>query len=579
MAPAFVAAATTVTQSQNLKVSAPDLLMRLWDSLSGELTGELTQPLSGTLAELYAQIAGSDPTPTPLSQSPSAKDRLTTALLTNRVERDFSKPELLELYLNVAPYGRGAYGARDGAQAWFGTSIADLNVGQAAFLAAWLAPASVLPAGVVMLSDIGPTDAGPAGIGLGGFDGPSSSDLEQTTLATQARNAVLFAMYEADAITADELEAARAQTLDELLLPRQPSGQVELLRIQITNEHVINELAEAGMTEVLAAVRAELLDNYGERAVNLGGLHVVTTIDLPYQLAAASYVNSVPASPDSANTDAATASSSSGTNAGDGSQTQLIVLDDTGGVRAAVGDAFNAEFAAQELLGQELQGLLPPGRASARSVAKAFSVLSHEGELRLVHLVLSVSTAPPLELLLRNTDVRAQLLTTAENANDYVNEIERHAIKRESVFSLATAKQLSSEHMQPFAQISVSELGGELDLPIVARVITETLSAGAGPTEAGPAGAGLDESQPTGIDYASHWIVGWSDQVLIAAHSTSGVASGPDQEGQEDAAEGTVEDPGQDPALIGLVATFSELMQELHYWPLPTSSSSKSLTQ
>jgi penicillin-binding protein 1A len=52
------------------------------------------------------------------------------------LDQEFSKGRILELYLNAAYFGRGAYGAGEAAQVYFGTSVANLTLPQAAFIAA-----------------------------------------------------------------------------------------------------------------------------------------------------------------------------------------------------------------------------------------------------------------------------------------------------------------------------------------------------------------------------------------------------------------------------------------------------------
>lgn len=47
-----------------------------------------------------------------------------------QLERNFTKREILEMYLNVALFGRGAYGIESGAQQFFGKSASDLTVGE-----------------------------------------------------------------------------------------------------------------------------------------------------------------------------------------------------------------------------------------------------------------------------------------------------------------------------------------------------------------------------------------------------------------------------------------------------------------
>lgn len=51
------------------------------------------------------------------------------------VEKEFSKDQILEFYLNMAYYGDGAYGVEAAAKHYFGVSAANLNLPQAAMLA------------------------------------------------------------------------------------------------------------------------------------------------------------------------------------------------------------------------------------------------------------------------------------------------------------------------------------------------------------------------------------------------------------------------------------------------------------
>jgi len=60
------------------------------------------------------------------------------ALLTVRLERHLEKRRLLALYLNVAEWGVGLFGAEAGARHYFGASAASLTTAQAVLLAAML---------------------------------------------------------------------------------------------------------------------------------------------------------------------------------------------------------------------------------------------------------------------------------------------------------------------------------------------------------------------------------------------------------------------------------------------------------
>ena len=61
--------------------------------------------------------------------------KLKEAVLARRIEAEFTKPQILELYLNQIFLGRNAYGVEAAAQAYFGKSVADLDTPQMAYLA------------------------------------------------------------------------------------------------------------------------------------------------------------------------------------------------------------------------------------------------------------------------------------------------------------------------------------------------------------------------------------------------------------------------------------------------------------
>ncbi|MBP7148747.1 MAG: monofunctional biosynthetic peptidoglycan transglycosylase [Acidobacteria bacterium] len=73
-----------------------------------------------------------------LSPSRNPWRKLKEALLTRQLERSLSKRRILELYLNVAEFGDGIYGAEAAARHYFGKPAAALGAAEAAQLAASL---------------------------------------------------------------------------------------------------------------------------------------------------------------------------------------------------------------------------------------------------------------------------------------------------------------------------------------------------------------------------------------------------------------------------------------------------------
>ena len=73
-----------------------------------------------------------------LSSERSLFRKAREALITRSLEHQLTKTRILELYLNVAEWGRGVYGAEAAARHHFGKSASDLTADESAWLAAIL---------------------------------------------------------------------------------------------------------------------------------------------------------------------------------------------------------------------------------------------------------------------------------------------------------------------------------------------------------------------------------------------------------------------------------------------------------
>ena len=169
--------------------------------------------------------------------------KLREAILARRIEQQFTKEQILELYLNEVFLGRNAYGIEAAAQSWFGKPAAELKAEEAAFLAGLLkAPSAYNPA----------------------------TNLKR---ATERRNYVLGEMARNGHITPEQSRALQAQP------------------IITTRSGVANRQANIGGYFV-EEVRRQLIEKFGEDAkdgpnsVYAGGLWVRTTIDPVIQAAA-----------------------------------------------------------------------------------------------------------------------------------------------------------------------------------------------------------------------------------------------------------------------------------------------------
>ena len=160
--------------------------------------------------------------------------KIREAFLAYKIEQEFSKQEIMALFLNKMFFGQRAYGVAAAAQVYFGKDLANINVAEAATLA------GVLPAP----SQYNPVRS-PANAGM-------------------RRNYVLGRMLALDFID----EASYREAMDYPLVSRLHG--------------TANELTAPYVAEM---VRREMLRRYGEDAYS-AGYKVVTTLDSRLQSAA-----------------------------------------------------------------------------------------------------------------------------------------------------------------------------------------------------------------------------------------------------------------------------------------------------
>lgn len=81
-----------------------------------------------------------------LSPERSLRRKVQELILARRLELLLTKQEILALYLNDVYFGSGAYGVQEASRRYFGRSVKDINLGQAAMLAGMLkAPSAANP--------------------------------------------------------------------------------------------------------------------------------------------------------------------------------------------------------------------------------------------------------------------------------------------------------------------------------------------------------------------------------------------------------------------------------------------------
>ncbi|HEY1016692.1 MAG TPA: PBP1A family penicillin-binding protein, partial [Herpetosiphonaceae bacterium] len=164
-------------------------------------------------------------------QTPSRKIR--EMILAYRITKEYSKEQVLALYLNEIPYGNSAYGAEAAALAYFGIHARDLSLAQSALLAG-------LP------------------------QSPSQLDPLVNPSAAKARQRiVLDRMVATGSITRQQADAAFAETL-----------YVKPAQVDLRAPHFV------------FYVRDQLEARYGPELLYRGGLRVTTTLDPKWQDAA-----------------------------------------------------------------------------------------------------------------------------------------------------------------------------------------------------------------------------------------------------------------------------------------------------
>ena len=169
-----------------------------------------------------------------LTPDKSLERKLKEAVLALELERRYSKDRILEMYLNQIYFGHGAYGVEAAARTYFGKSVSELNVREAALIAG-------LPRAPSAYSPFDHSDA-----------------------AKRRRDVVLRRMVDYGAVKQED--AKRFARMDLGLIPperRRTTGQYFLEYVQQTLEA-----------------------KYGADMVFKGGLNVYTTLNPPMQLAA-----------------------------------------------------------------------------------------------------------------------------------------------------------------------------------------------------------------------------------------------------------------------------------------------------
>jgi len=156
--------------------------------------------------------------------------KLIEIFLSNRIERNFSKEQIMTLYLNRVYFGSGLYGVEAAARGYFGVPAKDLSIGQCATLASLLkAPNQLSP-----------------------WNNPEG--------ATATRNFVLGRMQDMGFISGDTAKAEQ---------------QAVLITSRRTNLHKVSYAVDYVRQQAIAALGYDNVMN--------GGYKIYSTLDLKMQ--------------------------------------------------------------------------------------------------------------------------------------------------------------------------------------------------------------------------------------------------------------------------------------------------------
>ena len=120
---AFIAA-EDVRFYQHVGIDPRGILRAIWSNITNREVSEGGSTITQQLAKNAL-----------LTQERTLKRKIQEAVLALQIERQYSKTEILEMYLNQIYFGQGAYGVQAAAQVYFGKNVEQLNLAECAMLA------------------------------------------------------------------------------------------------------------------------------------------------------------------------------------------------------------------------------------------------------------------------------------------------------------------------------------------------------------------------------------------------------------------------------------------------------------
>ena len=224
--PDVVRIATIATEDKNFYAHfGVDFLSILRAMKVNAKNGEISQGGSTITQQLARNVY--------LTREKTLRRKFMETLIAIKIEKNFTKEEILDRYLNQVPYGSNAYGISAAAEVFFGKEANNLTLDEAVFLAA-------LPKAPTYYS-------------------PYGNNLEKLNARHKA---ILDSVLELGLASLEEVEAARKVNI---------LAKVEPFHEAILAPHFV------------FYVNSQLEEKYGQEFLEKGGLKIITTLDFDLQ--------------------------------------------------------------------------------------------------------------------------------------------------------------------------------------------------------------------------------------------------------------------------------------------------------
>ena len=222
-----------VVKQATISIEDKDFYKHQGFSIIGLIRGLIYEPLVRQRAQGGSTLTQQLVKNALLTGERSLVRKIKEFILAVQVERAYSKDQILGMYLNEIPYGGTAYGIEAAANLYFGKHAKELDLGEAALLAG-------LPQRPSVYSPYG----------------------THPELAKERQTEVLRRMNEDGYITKEQLEAAEKEQL-----------------VYRTSQDEVGFKAP----HFVLYVKQKLIEQFGDKMVEQGGLRVTTTLDFDLQ--------------------------------------------------------------------------------------------------------------------------------------------------------------------------------------------------------------------------------------------------------------------------------------------------------